>query len=213
MPRQTRHTSNAPRRNPRRTPRSSPMVPRNQMSLERMQNRPYTFVKTIDKGIIQSSTSANTYGSLQFLANDLPEISSYANIFDQYRLSQIVLQFLPVITAAVPSATASNFAPVIYTAIDYDDNGVPTSIATVLNYFNIRFYSPGQRFKIAFRPHAAIAGFTGTFGAYVNVPAPWIDCASLTAQHYGLKYAMPSASFVSSWQLIASYTISFRNVR
>jgi len=191
----------------------SSMVPRTQLALERLQTRPYTFVKTIDKGIIQSSTSANTYGSLQFLANDLPEISSYANIFDQYRITQILLQFLPTITAAVPSATASNFAPVIYTAIDYDDNGTPSSLATVLNYSNTRFYSPGQRFKIAFRPHAAIAGYTGTFGAFVNVPAPWIDAASLTTQHYGIKYAMPSASFVSSWQLIASYTIQFRNVR
>jgi hypothetical protein len=183
------------------------------VSRERLQNQALTVVKSVDKGIIQSSVTVNSYGSLQFLLSDLNEVASYTAIFDQYRITSITLEFLPCSTAAVPNATASSFTPVMYTAIDYDDNGVPSSLATVLNYANVRYHQCGSRFKMTFKPHIAVAGYTGTFGGYVNIPAPWIDAASTNVQHYGVKYAMPTALVYSSWQCIARYTCQFRNIR
>jgi hypothetical protein len=183
------------------------------VSRERLQTKALTVVKSVDKGIVQSSTSANTYGSLQFLLSDLNEVASYTAIFDQYRIRSLSICFIPNTTAAVSNATISSFAPVIYTAVDYDDNGTPSSLATVLNYANVRYHASGSNFTITFKPHISIAGFTGTFGGFVNEPAPWIDAASTNVQHYGLKYALPSASLISAWQCIARYTIDFRNIR
>jgi hypothetical protein len=169
--------------------------------------------KSVDKGSLSSSTSADTLTSYAFKLNDLPEYASYTNIFDQYRIVKIELVFLWTNLMAVSGATL-NRSPPIYTAIDYDDNGTPSSIAVVLNYGNVRIHQQDKPFTVAFKPGVAEGLWNGTsFGSYGNRTSPWIDCASADVLHFGVKAALPSYNTISSLQVIANYTVEFRNIR
>ena len=180
---------------------------------ERGNVRIHSFRKAVDKSALTSSTSVDTLGSYAFKLTDLPEYASYTTIFDQYRITKIELMFVGVNQQALSAATLQR-SPPIYTAIDYDDNGTPASIATVLNYANVRIHGPGSKFTIAWRPHVASGFYNGTnFSNYGNLTSPWIDAASSDVLHFGVKTAMPAYNFISSWQVIAAYTVEFRNVR
>lgn len=171
-------------------------------------------MKNIDFGALSSSTSADTLGSYQFKLSDLPEVASYTGIFDQYRFRQVELMFMWT-NQPVSATTTLVRSPPIYTSVDYDDNGTPASLATVLNYGNCRFHSHGKDFNVSFQPASIAASFlaAGTWtGADVKT-GQWHDCAFQTIVHYGLKYALPSYNQISALQVIARFTIDFRNVR
>lgn len=173
----------------------------------------HRFRKSVDKSALSSSTSADTLQSYAFKLTDLPEYASYTTIFDQYRIVKIELTFIGTNQAPNAAATLQR-TPCIYTAIDYDDNGTPASVATVLNYANVRIHAPGKTFTIAWRPHAAVGMYNGTnFSNYGNLTSPWIDAASSDVLHFGVKVAIPSYAFISAFQVIAAYTVEFRNVR
>jgi hypothetical protein len=187
--------------------------PPSYISNERMQTRSFTVRKLVDRSALTSSTSVDTLGSYAFRLTDLPEYASYTTIFDQYRFKRVELIFLPGTQPALPAATLQR-APSLYTAIDYDDNGTPASVATVLNYANCRLTPPGRKLVVSFKPHCAIGAYNGTnFSNYANSVNQWMDAASSDVYHYGVKTAMPSNNFISNWQVIAAYTIEFRNVR
>jgi hypothetical protein len=172
----------------------------------------YNFYKTVDGGVIQSSTSTATLGALIFELSDLPEVTSFTNLFDQYQFVKVDLKFIPMTQLAIPGTTLT-INPAIYTSVDYDDSATPSTINTVLNYQNVRVHQAGRPFTISFCPHSAQAGYSGTFVSFDNVARQWHDCGSTGVIHFGLKYAMPAYSNISAWQLLKTYTIRFKGCR
>lgn len=187
------------------------------ISNEKLQVKAFKVAKSVDKSALQSSTTVDTLSTYAFKLTDLPEYASYTTIFDQYRIDRIVLTFIPCTDLAIPGSTTGGTlqrAPPIYTAVDYDDNGTPASVATVLNYANVRLHAPGRMFKVSFKPHVAVGLYNGTnFTNYGNNANQWIDAASSDVLHFGLKTAMPSNALITVWQVIATYYVSFKNVR
>jgi len=97
--------------------------------------------------------------------------------------------------------------------IDYDDAVNLTTFASALDYpsaFQSEGYTPHRH---VFVPHIAVAAFAGTFTAYANEEAPWIDCASNTVQHYGVKTAWSGTSAVFLYDVRVRVIVQFRNVR
>jgi len=64
-----------------------------------------------------------------------------------------------------------------------------------------------------FIPHVAVASYSGTFTSFTNEVAPWIDIASPSVQHYGLKTACTPTTAVVQYTARARLSVSFRNVR
>lgn len=114
------------------------------------------------------------------------------------------------------AGTTLNRCPPLYTAVDYDDNGTPASMAVVLNYGNVKFHTPctDRMISVAFKPHASDGMYNGTnFTNYGNVASPWIDAASSDVLHFGVKVGMPSYNTISSLQVLIAQTVEFKNVR
>jgi hypothetical protein len=59
-----------------------------------------------------------------------------------------------------------------------------------------------------------MAAYTGSFTGYVNMGPQWIDAASNTVQHYGIKMYIPGATaaqtLLQSWNITVEAFVRMR---
>jgi hypothetical protein len=178
-------------------------------------NKVHNVIQTSNVGSIGTATTSLGifYGLAVTAATHVNQFSSWAAVFDQYRIQEIEAWVFPVQQTSGAYVNTSSFSTV--TAVDYDNSTAPTGTAPLLQYSNaiVTPFSNGHYRK--WRPHAASAVYgSGVFGQYSNVISPWIDCASSTAEHYGLKIATDSAPANNTYGLTLYLRIwvQFRNV-
>jgi hypothetical protein len=172
-------------------------------------NSVFNVFQTADLGAIASGAAPVT-GAINFGLIQLNQAASFIAIFDQYRLAMVEVTFLPEITIAAPTQSA----PLFYTAVDLDDSTAVT-IAQIQDYSGVQETIALKVHKHTFVPHIAVAAYSGAFTSFANEEAPWIDVASSSVQHYGVKYgfaAEPSAASFG-YYIRVRYHFQFRNVR
>lgn len=160
--------------------------------------------------LFNSTFSSESDFGLNFTLSDINDYASLGNVFDAYRIIRINYSIQPN-TSPVASGTTHNGCELI-AAVDLDDS-VSTTFATLQSFQNARTICPGKSLELIFKPKVAIAAYTGTFSGYATRDDEWIDCASSTVQHYGVKVAVGgqySSSIYHSWFGRAYYTIQFR---
>jgi hypothetical protein len=162
----------------------------------------------------QSATVPQT-SSYAFVANaSITDFTSWAAVFDQYRVLGIELFLEPSTTEALITGTAPLGR--LYTVIDYDDSSALTSISAACAYDNCISTTLNQRQRRCFAPRVALAAYgTGAFTSYTNEAAPWIDCASGAVNHYGLKAIVDTgaAGALGVWNLLVRTHVEFRAAR
>jgi hypothetical protein len=152
------------------------------------------------------SSSAAAVFTPSTIINDF---ASYAAVFDQYRLDLIEVWLIPRFQLA--DGTITNLG-LMSSVVDYDD-GANITIAQAGDYANCITAPGGMGHYRSFKPHAAIAAYTGAFNGYQNATSPWIDAASGTVQHYGFKTACTITSVVCYYDLNIRVHSSWRNQR
>jgi len=109
----------------------------------------------------------------------------------------------------VMSATV-NSVP-FYTAVDLDDANNPTAVSQVAGKQGAVVSMTGTGHYHAWKPHMAVAVYSGAFTSFSNAPAGWIDSGSTGVQHYGLKAAVNGADGqVHGYYALVRAKISFR---
>lgn len=163
-------------------------------------------------GTIAYSTT-DIFFSLYFQAGDLPQISSFSALFDQYRIEEVKVHFFPVFNQSAQLASP-DYADLVMVVKDYDDATVPTTRGQILEYEDIVVKWMYNPFTVQLKPRAAVAAYNGSFSAYTNVKAPWIDLATTNTQHYGLKGHFGATSAGGCyWRVVCEMAISFRCIR
>jgi len=163
--------------------------------------------EVLSSGAFVTSATLATFNAFAFSVSALDQISPLVALFDQYRIDLIELWFSAEGSAA---ATATgNFA----TVIDYDDFNVLSTYAQALDYVNVVSTMMGVSHYRKFVPHIAMAAYSGAFTSFANVTSPWIDAASPSVQHFGVKVAATVTSAVVSYDLTYRLHTSWRNVR
>jgi hypothetical protein len=173
----------------------------------------HTFEVTVDKGFV-TATNAVTSGALIFALSDVPTPTDFTSLFDQYRIAQVRVEFLPEVNAFGASTTAIQL-PYVLTAIDYDD-GSPATTAAIQQYGTCMTNSYTEYFERVLNPRAALAAYSGAFTSYAqSPPGQWMDSASPSIQYYGLKWATTPVTTVSGsynlMSIVCHYTIQCRN--
>jgi hypothetical protein len=176
-------------------------------------NQPYNLIQTLN-GItttISSSNLGSVFGSANFSLGQVDQNASLGNVFDQYRIVMIEATFMPAVSQE--STAAANLG-IFYSCIDYDDSTNLTTIGQITDFQNCVAHPGYQGMRRTFRPHAAVAAYSGAFTSFANEESPWLDSASGSIQHYGLKWAW-SATTTNSNQmsLVVRAWFQFRNVR
>lgn len=177
--------------------------PRNGISLE--QGITLEFAVTLPAYFASSATSGiPTYSSSVISLNQFTAPSTLLTVFDQYRFEQVEAW----IECDAPNGTAA--PPELYSAVDLDDGNAPTSLAKVQDHQGAIISGGLAGHYHKWKPHVAVAAFSGAFTSYANEPAMWIDAASPGVEHYALKLATLSKGGSFSYTVVLRAVVSFR---
>jgi hypothetical protein len=170
----------------------------------------YNLIQTGNTSSLVSSASGPAYASLYLTLSQLDQYTSLVAVFDQYRIKAVEISFRPRISQE--SAASANTG-LFCTVIDVDDAASLTSFAQAEDYQTALV---GRGFECqtrTFKPHAAMALYSGSFSGYGNTESPWIDSSSSTVQHYGVKTAWTITDSAYTIDYTCRYWLQFKNVR
>lgn len=174
-------------------------------------NKPYEVVQSCEfLAQLVSNASIPTYGAIYTTLQNFDQFTDFAPVFDQYRIVEIEITFWPRVQTVDGQIVN---AGLLHSVVDYDDSTVLTSVASALDYTNC-LVTPGNKMhRRTFVPHVANAAYAGAFTSYANLSGQWLDAASSTVQHYGVKTAWTPTSIVLTMDVTLRARIQFRNVR
>jgi len=161
-------------------------------------------------GFLSSSTTLSTFAALSFVVNSLDQISSLTGVFDQYLIERIEVKLTPRVSVAGIATSNTGF---LHSVIDFDDANALSTIAQANDYPNCVAGSGVDGHYRTWVPHFAVAAYSGAFTSFLNSGPTWIDAASPSVQHYGLKtaWSLTDSSYtVDAW--VRLHTV-WRNVR
>jgi hypothetical protein len=130
--------------------------------------------------------------------------ASLLAVFDQYRFDQIEVWLEPV--AAAGTTAFGQFI----SAVDLDDANVPTLASQVQDHPMALVGTGGAGHYHKWKPHMAVAVYSGAFNSFANEPAGWIDSGSPNVQHYGIKTVTSGFAATIAYTITVRAVISFR---
>lgn len=154
---------------------------------------PISYTREVPLANLQISTGQNkVFFAYQFQLDQLPNISDFQGLFDQFRIRCIIIKFRLVQPPEAGNTPAtSQFYPDIYVTVDHDDSTVPTLVEDVLQYGKCKrgILKPNYWFKYRLFPTTAQQLYrTGTTTAYAPLRnKQWIDLAYPNTPYYALK--------------------------
>jgi hypothetical protein len=164
---------------------------------------PFEFTTNVSPNVTSSTTLESDY-TFFFQLNNVLNVSSLTTIFDAYRIVGVRFKFIPL--------TGTQGAP-LYTVIDYDD-ATTTTIATMQNYDTLKISPPGGVFERCFVPRVAVGVYgSSVFTNFGQAQDMWINSASPSVQHYGLKAGLPLSATPTTWAVSYTLKIQFKNVK
>lgn len=170
------------------------------------------------------------YGNaLTFQISDFNNISEFENVFDQFRINWVKVNFMFAGTSMNITDTYFTFMPFrLAYAVDYDDNVAPASTQAGWLHLNER---KGCQTKVVigknsnnviakkFTPRMnQMIWQTSSLSGYVPMKPRFIDMSNKAAQHYGLKYCLmvPKSAdghdIVLRYDITVQYCVSFQGV-
>lgn len=188
--------------------RPSPVVPDAPMRVPRSLSKVHNFYLSASRGAITTSTTIPAAGAITFILQDLPTYTDLVNLFDQYRILCVKVDFI------MGGTTNPNTGPpgLVFTSLDYNDATAPASINEMVQYESSQVVPIGQYFERTVRPRSAVAAYSGVFTSFGNVYGQWYDASSSSVIHYGIKYFIPAISTsVYTLQPVAHYHIQCRS--
>ncbi len=155
-----------------------------------------------------------------FSLADLAQSSDWTAVFDQYKIEDVEVHFMPFFPAPGITNTSTNFAHASQFVLDFDDGNALGSENAALEYDNCQSAMHYDEVVVKLHPAVAPAYYqSGAFGGYGVAPSDreWLDCGSTGILHYGIKCWIgalaASSTMVAGWNVYAQYTVSFRNTR
>lgn len=162
-------------------------------------------------GSISGSTILDTFGGVRFRLVDVPNVTEFTNLFDQYKIDGVKIHFLPRGNTAEVGTNQGIVK--FFSAIDYDDITAPGSINDILQYENVKTTRSTQDHSRYIKPKVAGLAYQTAVGNAYMPKRGWIDCANTTVEHYGIKWALqqlPAGS--QTFDIKVDYYLSFKNV-
>jgi len=171
-------------------------------------NKIYNLTQTAVNRSVLSANSALPVGfARSFQVSDLAQATTLLSVFDQYRIMQVEVWLKPQ-SASVGTQTATS----LYTVLDYDDATTPISENQMQQYTNVTISAVVEGIYRRFRPHIAVAVYSGAFTSFKNELSDWIDSGSPNVQHYGFKALISPGPTTLAYDLEYRYWVQFRNV-
>lgn len=174
-----------------------------------------TFRVTDVIGSYSATTGITTpiSAAIAFSLNQLPGVSEFTNLYDQYKINGISVKIQPLLTEGIASAVSGTTAawgfPKLSTVLDFDDSTNPATELVMLQYGSLKqtgaFREHKRYFKPKIRQAALDAGGAITANTVRN--AGWLDVANPDVPHYGIKVYHPGP--IASGTPLVSSSIAY----
>jgi len=169
-------------------------------------NKVHTFADMFQATQLTSSTTVDQSIAYAVALSSFNDAGSYAAVFDQYRIVQLTIEF-------IPRGTNVNASP-LYSVIDYDDNTSLASLNALNSYDSVMVTQAGQIHTRTLNPRIAVSAYSTTFNSFANLTAnTWIDAASPNVTYYGLKVYLPTGATVEVYDVNVRGILQFRSQR
>lgn len=176
-----------------------------------VREKPWTVRSTYRNTPIVSSNTTDVVGSLAFQLNAFPNISDYIQMFQQYRIKEITVQFDCNVTETV---SGSSFADIneFFTTINRTA-AAPVTIADVVDMQDCVCTRANERHERSFRPQYFLktenVASPSTYGLMVGTG--WLSTSeAVSTTHWGLNYAWPQTSGGYLMRVTVTAVLEFR---
>jgi len=156
--------------------------------------------------VVSSSTTTPALGAVSFSLSNFDNYTEFTGLFDQYKIDELEVWLEPQIS----QATVLTNTGLLCTAIDLDDANAPTTFGALEDKQTALTTNGQDGHYHRWVPHIAIAAYSGAFTSFSNAPSQWIDSASASVQHYGLKFGLTATSVVVNYNLQVRAKVSFK---
>lgn len=184
------------RKNVRRKPRTV-LKGRRRVAVKRSSRQIHNYKRTaLISQITASVTSAglptNIAGAYQFNLAQLPNVSEFGTLYDQYKITGAQLKFVPGMTESILSPLSGVTAPLsfnrFHSVIDYDDNTTPPDENTLLQYGSLKSTQGNRTHTRFIKPKVLQEIYRSAVAtAYRPIGSQWLDMSYTDVPHYGIK--------------------------
>lgn len=154
-----------------------------------------------------TSNIASVYAGFPIALNVFSNYTEYTQLFDQYKFEELEFWLEPFETQSNAVALSGTLS----SCIDLDDGNTPTTIAGVQDHQGCVVTNGFAGHYHKWKPHMAVAVYSGAFTSFANTPANWIDAASPAVQHYGIKTAITATTAAVPYSYTVKALVSFRS--
>lgn len=183
-------------------------------------------VKTVRLPDFNLTTMPNTptFAFYDFDPTDILEWSSYAGLYDEYRLRKVNITFESKFTMNAMSLSADPANNVLcyfnnrfYTHFDVNDKIVPTTIAYFLNRSGVRYTKLNRKHSRTISPRILEDTDDALFVNRIQSTNPWLSTVTPVGDYVGIKVGVeeyfndtgPQLQPIS-YNVYVTYTIDFR---
>lgn len=171
-----------------------------------------------------SLTDTPVAKAFSFQLTDLLNVSEYAGLYDQYKITGIAFRAVPK-SLQIQGGTSGTTSVVGYgqvvTCLDFDDAANPSSKDELLQYQNAKVSRSSSIHKRYIKPRILDTVWVNSVSSgYQSVAPGWIDMANTNLPHYGIKLwvdapatAGGSSSSSISYDVYATYYFLCKNTR
>jgi len=153
-------------------------------------------------------------GAVSFKFQDLLNYTTYASMFDQYKIKKVTLTIDYLNNSS--SVAASGLMPKIYTYWDQDDATVPVSIVQLTGKQGVKSTQIGSNrlsHRFSVKPSLVLSAQVQSGGgtsALVENKSRWLDCADLAIQHNSIKFAITDLYLPGSTVVTQAIRFNFK---
>lgn len=182
----------------------------------------YHFKRTVFyENVIGVNNLVNYVTAWGFTLGQLPDVSNFSGLYDEYRINKVVYKIIPKFSELVVNTNDSSgqakLLPQIHSCIDYDDSlslSQANGLNEVTQYQTHKMTMGNQIHTRVLVPKMELVG-DGSAG--VPKARQWIDTDNTTALHNGVKVFIPkllsaNASTQLDYDVQITTYLSFRNV-
>lgn len=176
----------------------------------------HTYKRSVfTEDFITSDLIGQVAGALSFKLSDISTFTSMQALYDQYRINNVTVTFIPKTTVYTnTTATALNSPAVglFGSCLDFDSGQTPINMQDLANYDTFKWTRGTDVHKRYLKPRVQITA--GNVAAFSTNGQQWIDCGSPSIPHFGVRWVAEDAETNKiTYDLIVKYDISFRNSR
>lgn len=198
----------------------------------RLSRQVHMFKRIVNLGTYTASITSGATPTIvpvkkafSFQLNDLPNISEYASLFDQFKITGIKFRVVPrtsMTTQGVVTGTVSTVGyGQVVTAIDFDDAVNPSSKDELLEFGSAKYTASSKIHQRYFSPKVLNAVWVNVVSTgYAPAKAPWIDLQNTNLPHYGIKLWIDApensgggSNSSISYDVYATYYFMCKNTR